>query len=144
MIAARGSLPMSGAPGDRVALEGEIMTRDWECIRAILAALDEKGDASSPLPPDRIAGYDRETVSYHMNLLIEAGLIEGRSLRSAGGPYCMAQAMTWEGHELLDKIRSEKIWNRVKTMAREQAVPLSFQAVKILAGRALETLLSAL
>jgi hypothetical protein len=44
------------------------------------------------------------------------------------------------GHELFDKIRSETIWNKIKAGARERAVPLSFEVVKILAVEALKSL----
>jgi hypothetical protein len=117
------------------------MKRDWDCIRAILVALEEKGDAASLVHPSAIAEFDAETVSYNMNLMIQAELIEGRCIKGAA-LQCVAQSMTWEGHELLDKIRSEKLWNRIKTLAREQGVTLSFQAVKILGTHALESLLS--
>ena len=117
------------------------MKRDWDCIRAILAALEEKGDAESLVHPQAITAFDAETVAYQMKLMIEAGLIEGKFLKGRA-LQCVAQSMTWEGHELLDKIRSEKLWNRIKTMAREQGITLSFQAVKILGTHALEHLIS--
>ena len=116
------------------------MKRDWECIRAILVALEENGDPTSFVQPTAVSGFDVQNVSYHIKLMIEAGLIEGACARS-GFP-CGAKSMTWEGHELLDKIRPEKLWNRIKTMAREQGVTLSFQAVKILGTHALEHFLS--
>jgi hypothetical protein len=49
--------------------------------------------------------------------------------------------MTWEGHELFDKIRSETIWNKIKAGARERAIPLSFDVVKILAVEAVKSLI---
>jgi len=48
--------------------------------------------------------------------------------------------MTWEGHELFDKIRTDPFWNKIKTAARERAVPLSFEAIKILAGEIIKNL----
>jgi hypothetical protein len=116
------------------------MKRDWDCIRAILVALEDKGDPSDQMSASAVPDFDATTVSYHMKLMIEARLIDG-TCNKGGTLHCSAKAMTWEGHELLDKIRSEKVWNRIKTLAREQGIALSFQAVKILGTHALEHLL---
>jgi hypothetical protein len=118
------------------------MKRDWDCIRAIFSALEDKGDIAGGLRPNQIEGFDAETVSYNMKLLIEAKLIGGTlSQMTAGSIYCVAMSMTWDGHELFDKIRSETIWNKIKAGARERAVPLSFDVVKILAIEALKSLI---
>ena len=68
------------------------MTRDWDCIRTILLALEALGDTTSVVNAGDVSGFDAETASYHMRLMIEARLIEGpaprRSARrsSAGAP----------------------------------------------------------
>lgn len=97
------------------------MKRDWDCIRAIFSALEDKGDIAGGLRPNQIEGFDAETVSYNMKLLIEAKLIGGTlSQMTTGSIYCIAVSMTWDGHELFDKIRSETIWNKIKAGARER------------------------
>ena len=53
------------------------MRRDWECIRAIFLALEEKGDTIGDIRAAQVSGFDGETVSYNMRLLIQAALIEG-------------------------------------------------------------------
>ncbi|HKM71886.1 MAG TPA: DUF2513 domain-containing protein [Stellaceae bacterium] len=118
------------------------MKRDWDCIRAIFAALENKGDSAGGLRPNQIDGFDAELVSYNMKLLVEARLIEGTSSQlMAGSVYCIASSMTWDGHELFDKIRSETLWNKVKSAAREKALPLSFDVVKLLAIESLKSLI---
>lgn len=115
------------------------MKRDWDCIRAILVTLEENEDPTGFAQPNAVSGFDAEAVSYNMKLLIEADLIEG-IVHKRGPMHCVARSMTWEGHELLDKMRSEKLWNRIKKLSRDQAIPLSFQAIKFLGARALESL----
>jgi hypothetical protein len=108
------------------------MRRNWELIRRILSKLEEQETARGELMPDAIAGYDEELTAYHFMLLDQAGLIEARGLPAAGPkprPY-VAMALTWEGHELLDHIRSETVWNGVKRTAREKGLELSFEVVK--------------
>jgi hypothetical protein len=41
--------------------------------------------------------------------------------------------MTWAGHELLDSIRRDGVWQQVKAIARESSVDLSLDLVKQLA-----------
>ena len=116
------------------------MKRDWDCIRAVLAALDDKGDAASKIRPKDIREFDPELVSYQIHLLLDAKLVNGScdKLRLD----CFAQSMTWEGHELLDKMLSDGLWNKIKSTAREQGIKLSFEAVKALGKHALDNLLT--
>jgi uncharacterized protein DUF2513 len=109
------------------------MKRDWDCIRAILAGLEALENTHSSLRAEAVPSFDAEMVSYNMHLMIQARLIDGVCSEALSGPLdCSAMAMTWEGHELFDKIRSDTIWNQIKKMAREKGIGLSFEAVKIL------------
>jgi hypothetical protein len=77
-----------------------------------LAGLEALGDAHSTLRADAVPSFDAEMVSYHMHLMMQAELVEGDCSHALSGPLnCWATAMTWEGHELFDKIRSETVWN---------------------------------
>ncbi len=119
------------------------MKRDWELIRKILLALEELGSTQSYLKPEDIEGYDAELVSYHIKLLMEAGLLEGTCTKSISAPlHCVAYRLTWDGHELLDQIRSRSVWNRVVEMARERGLDLSFEVVKAAAKMAITQILS--
>lgn len=55
-------------------------------------------------------------ISYHIILLIEAGLVSGKISQSIGPEPkdFIAQRLTWSGHEFLDSIRSDGIWERTK------------------------------
>jgi hypothetical protein len=115
--------------------------RDWDCIRAILLALEDKGDDTGYLRPTQIEGFDAETTAYNMKLLMQANLIERQYTQATRGNFvCVASSMKWDGHELLDKVKVETIWNRIKSAARERAIPLSFDAVKLLATEGLKSL----
>jgi hypothetical protein len=118
------------------------MKLDWDCIRAILIALEEKGDTASALRPNEIDGFDQDTVSYTMRRLIEAGLINGNCIQPTDSSVrCFAFEMTFEGHELLEKMRSSTLWNKIKSAARERAIPLSFDAIKLLGMHILKSLI---
>lgn len=117
------------------------MRRDWELVRQILLKLEDLSTTSSYLSPDGVPGYDPEIISYHMQLMDEAGLIKAKCLKTSGqGLRCNAISMTWEGHEFLDKIKNDSNWNKVKGIAREKGLDLSFDVIKLAAKTVLESL----
>ena len=121
------------------------MKRDWDLVRKILLAVEKLGDTRSHVDNEDVAGADPETVSYHINLLIEAGLIKGFCNQGLDGPLqCAASSLTWDGHEFLDKVRSPGVWNKVKTVAREKGISLSFDVIKVVATSAVALVLKEL
>ncbi|MBV6447281.1 DUF2513 domain-containing protein [Nitrosomonas sp.] len=113
------------------------MKRDWDLVRQILLNLEE---ASAPLYSDAIDGCDPALVSYHYRILGESGLIEAHC-RGDGPNACIALRLTWSGHELLDTMRSQRAWQKLRSMAVERGLSLSFDVIKTLACRALEKML---
>ena len=110
------------------------MKRDWDLVRTILLRVEEQPNTTSLLRPNELSGYDEENVSYHIKLLIDAGLLTGIVSPSMNAPtLAMARELTWEGHEFLDSIRNPGLWNAIKTKAREKAVDLTFDTIKALA-----------
>ncbi len=118
------------------------MKRDWDLVREILLKLEECETARGRLNPGEIAGRDEELVSYHIQILMEAGLIVGECSLSIGRPlYCTAGRLTWAGHELLDQVRSHAAWNRIKGVAREKGLDMTLEVIKAAAKIILETVL---
>lgn len=112
------------------------MQREWPLVRRILKSLEAREDLRSPLRPDELEGFAPEVVSYHIRLLMEAGLIHGECSRTMGAPLsCMAYSLTWEGHEFLDQVRDEKSWNSVVRVARDKGLSLSFEIIKAVVGK---------
>jgi len=106
------------------------MKRDWELVRTICLTLEERGSTTIPLRANQVSGYDEEVVSYHMQLLHEAGLIHAKCSHPLNAPLtCWALSLTWRGHEFLDQIRQETVWNRVVALAREKGLSLSFDVI---------------
>lgn len=118
------------------------MKRDWELIRLILLKLETLPEQEGRLMPADIEGYDWQIVSYHINILNEAGLIEAGCHRSLGAPpLYYAKRLTWQGHELLDSIRAMSMWNRIKEKAREIGVDLTVDTLKSIANTLLKEVL---
>ena len=76
-----------------------------------------------------------QEISYHVELLIEAGLINGQMVKTLGpGPYdFFAERLTWDGHEFLDSIRSDTIWQRTKSVFISKGLSMTFDLVKSVA-----------
>ncbi|EOG9062253.1 DUF2513 domain-containing protein [Vibrio fluvialis] len=111
------------------------MKRDMALIRRLLLSIEKH--------PDRISGfnfddYKPEDINYHVALLIDVGLLEGDYVRSYSSS-SMAPArfvitsMTWAGHEFLDNLRQEDIWNVIKTKFKDDSVATVIAMAKELA-----------
>ncbi|MCC7484568.1 MAG: DUF2513 domain-containing protein [Burkholderiales bacterium] len=120
------------------------MQRNWDVIRKILLKVEALPTIDSAVDSDSIEGVAAEVAAYHMVLMEEAGLIEGggRPPGAVGGAaYRFATRLTWAGHELIDQIRRDTIWNRVKTLARDKGLELSVDVVRTLVKSVIEELL---
>lgn len=120
------------------------MQRNWELVRAILIRLEAQPEPNSHVEPDAFPPHAPEVVSYHINLLRQAGLVLGDEYSNSSAPYYfVATSLTWAGHEFLDAVRRDTVWARVKTTARDKGLDLSFEVIKISAKLAIEHLLKA-
>lgn len=116
------------------------MKRNWDLIRKILLKLEEKSDTTSWLQSDEIKGFDAKIVAYHYGLLTEAGLIKSLELSSLEEEDYAALSLTWQGHEFLDKIKNENVWNKVKSTLQSKSLDLSFETIKIVASNLISSM----
>ncbi|GAB60751.1 DUF2513 domain-containing protein [Rheinheimera nanhaiensis] len=108
------------------------MKRDMELIRKLLFAMEDN--------PCQLAidGYDKEVVKYHALLLIEGGLLDGKVSNtlentSAVPSNIHVNRLTWDGHEFLDNIRRDEIWNTIKSEFKGASISTIFSIGKELA-----------
>jgi hypothetical protein len=80
-----------------------------------------------------------------MALLIEAGLVNGEVNHTIGPEVkdFFVQRLTWEGHEFLDAIRSDTVWQKTKKAFSEQGVSMTFELVAHVAKEMAATLMKA-
>ncbi len=106
------------------------MERNWETIREILIAAEslepDKTLTLSDFPLDRA-----HEISYHIVILEEAGFIDARISKTlARGPTNFdVHRLTWPGHEFLDAIRDESIWNKTKSTIASKGGSMTFELV---------------
>lgn len=108
------------------------MKLDLDLVRDILLDV-EATPANQPANvnlPDR----DEDAVLEHIELLIEAGLLDGSVLPSGMGKHRLYAAnvarLTWDGHEFLDNARNDQVWARTKAIVKEKGGAASFAVVK--------------
>lgn len=111
------------------------MERNWDTIRESLLAVEalEPDTALTLSDFDSSRSYD---ISYHIELLEEAGLIHASISKTLGsGPTQFhVYRLTWQGHELLDAIRNDTIWNKTKTSITEKSGSMTFDLIKTVAA----------
>lgn len=110
------------------------MKRDMDLCRKILFKIEELYD-STAIYNLEIEGYTRSQVSYHSNLLYEAGLISDYKAQYADNEIYSfgVSSLTWDGHDFLDKIREDTTWNKVKDIIKNKALPMTLDVIKTVA-----------
>lgn len=90
-----------------------------DLVRAILMHLERSvevdADVAELVRDLEADGYRREQLSYHYELMAEAGLIKGFDVGAASVGW-LPQRLTWVGHEFLDAARNEDRWGRAKSL----------------------------
>jgi hypothetical protein len=107
------------------------MKRNWDTVREILVAAEElpAGNALTTIsfPAERLS-----EITYHIEILTEAGIIQAAISSELGGgtPHFHVWRLTWEGHEFLDSIRNDNMWNRTKSFITDKGASMSFDVIK--------------
>ncbi len=112
------------------------MQRDMELIRKILFTIEEKYvDTWLSGNEINIDGYDMKTVAYHCAILHDAGLVYDYNGQNGDGELLFfgVGRLTWAGHEFLDKIKNDTVWNKTKGVIKEKGIPFVLDAVKEIA-----------
>lgn len=102
------------------------MKRDKDLIREILLQIENYGEPRGWLEIE-VDGYSPEEVSYHVELLSQAGYIQAKDLsNNTKGHNWKPVTLPWEGHNFLDAARDESIWKKAKEELGEK-----FQSVTL-------------
>lgn len=112
------------------------MKRDMELIRKILFVIEDKYvDTWLGSNVVKIDGYDMKTIGYHCAILHDAGFVAEYNGQNADDElyFFGVGRLTWDGHELLDKIKSDTVWNKTKDTIAKKGIPFVLDAVKEIA-----------
>ncbi len=95
------------------------MQLNHECIRDLMLYLEANLSYSNAIIINDIKelDYTEEELLYTSERLIEADFLKAsiQSFISDELPTIYAHAITYSGHELLDNIRDNSVWNKIKS-----------------------------
>jgi hypothetical protein len=142
------------------------MKRDWDLIREQLLAIEEGKDFKATVlaeVPERAPEWrDNQTeadhnaamedyhkrserVFGHLQLLIESGYVDGIKVQQGLSNEYMfslwSPRLTMAGHDLLDTMRSKRMWETIKSTAKSKGLDLTFDTIKAIAAAAVKGLL---
>ncbi|QJT21843.1 DUF2513 domain-containing protein [Aeromonas media] len=124
------------------------MKRDWEIIRAILTKIED--DVSFQKKFLDLSDFNKNTlderyaIAEHMRLLIDAQLVRGEMSQRLGVNVVSgftAKGLTFSGHEFLDVIRNDTVWNKTKETFKTKGLDMTFDLIKTVAGGVATSLL---
>jgi len=120
------------------------MKRDWDTIREILTTL-ENNTSSSNMQLSDFPSQEAEKISYHAELLLETNLVDGEMLKMlGGGPHSfIITRLTWDGHEFLDSINDDTVWNKTKKSFASSGISMTFELIKTVATDTANSLIKA-
>ena len=111
------------------------MKRDWDTIRNILTKLEDNTLPNSTLQLSNFPAEEAEKISYHAELLFEANLVDGEMIKTLGrGAHdFFITRLTWNGHEFLDAINNDTVWEKTKKSFATSGISMTVELVKSIA-----------
>ena len=86
--------------------------------------------------PDMLKNYSENDIKYSIQKLYEADYIDAKINSGAGGGWIMCHItdITWNGHDFLNTVRGQTIWETTKT----RAAKFSISSIRGMASIAIE------
>lgn len=113
------------------------MTRDMDLLRQILLKVEGYNNPYPNLDPLSIDGYEWPAIAEHIKLLTESAYLDSMEMDYGLCP----TRLTMKGHDFLDSIRNDTVWNKVKEQVKEKGGGFTMEILKALATQALSHLL---
>ena len=97
------------------------MKRNWDTIRIILEKV-EAGELPVYLEKEKYlaSGMSEDDVLGHIEIMLDAGILQNGKI-TRGREHL---------HDLLDALRDQNVWLRIRNKARQAAVSLSWEFIK--------------
>jgi hypothetical protein len=104
-------------------VRGKFMKRDMDLLRDILIQVElspnfwEPDSVIEKEVEIEIPEYSKKEINYHLKLLVDSGFLYTQGNGSLR--YRHIVGLTWNGHEFLDLMREDTIWNRAKEVMKK-------------------------
>lgn len=110
------------------------MKRDMDLVRTILKTC---ADATEPVDASVFVDetHSMQLIVYHFKIMSDAGLVESdiTGTWNAGIIRASVRALTWDGNDFLDAVRSDSLWSKTKQRIAATVGSASFDVVKAVA-----------
>lgn len=120
------------------------MKRNWEIIRAILIRLEGVNTPNAAVNMNSFDEFDAQEVAYNMRLLHQAECIDARISESHTGDGLIASAyvksLTSKGHDLLDSIKNDSVWAKIKESFSVKGVDMTVDLVVMVGKKIVESM----
>lgn len=119
------------------------MKRNWDMIRTILMKVEEL-EPNALLTLDSFPMNEFNEISYHLEILEEAGLLYGKIHKTPGGsPHDFHLIrLTWRGHDFLESVRSDTLWTGIKEQLNSKKVGMRVENIMAISQAITNKLLS--
>jgi hypothetical protein len=113
------------------------MKRDLDLVRQLLLQIE--GLPAGPPAQYRTSEIEDPVLLAHFELVIASGLVNGKISRSQSsrGDVISISGLTWEGHEWIEMVRSQSVWNATKSMLLDSGGALTYELTKEVAANLL-------
>ena len=118
------------------------MKRDLDLVRQLMLQIEAL--PAAPPVQYRMSEIEDPVLLAHLEMLIEAELVNGRISRSQGarGDVISVSGLTWQGHEWVEMVRSQSLWNEVKSAVLDGGGVLTFELTRAMAAKLLRARLA--
>lgn len=113
------------------------MKRNLELIRHILITIESSSKTRICIEDFETAEYDAATISYHINLLLDCDYVDASKIPVCRCPYdtFVVHRLTSQGHDYLDSVRDEHIWEQTKKQIGKVTSSVSLDVIKAVSGK---------
>lgn len=105
------------------------MKRDMDLLREILVIVEKNTDPENWVKI-KVGNFSKKEISYHIKLLFDAGLIDADDVSDSEGIDWEAKSLTWDGHNFLEIVKKDNLWEKVKKLVRESGKEISIALIK--------------
>ena len=114
------------APRPTVAIP-QLMKRNMDLIRLFLMQSESDQDAAAACET-----FSVEERAYHVQLLVDAGLVEAIVRRGPKGEFtgAIVSRLTWARHEFLQSMRDDTLWKKAKAQVLKPGASWTFDILK--------------
>lgn len=122
------------------------MKRDWGIIREVLLKFEASSTPNSHVGMNSLPHLDPQAVAYNLRLLADAGCVEARIVNSSTGDgkvyAATATRLTDKGHDLLDSMRNDSVWSKIKEAFASKGLDMTVDMVIAVGRKILEAALT--